>query len=105
VSYGATWNAQRATTIATLSIGYADGMLRSLGNRGVVELHGELVPIAGRVTMDMLMVDVGDTPLRLGDTAILFGGRVTLDDQARHAGTNAYELLTAVSSRVERRYS
>ncbi len=105
VSYGATWHAQRATTIATLSIGYGDGVLRSLSNRGVVELNGELLPIAGRVTMDMLMVDAGDTPVGLGDTATVFGGRVTLDEQARHAGTNGYELLTAVSARVERRYS
>jgi alanine racemase len=104
VSYAASWHAQHPTTIATLSIGYADGVLRSLGNRGVVELNGELVPIAGRVTMDMLMVDVGTRPVRLGDTATLFGGQVTLDEQARRAGTNSYELLTAVSARVERRY-
>lgn len=105
VSYGATWNAPRATTIATLSIGYADGVPRSLGNRGVVELNDEVVPIAGRVTMDMLMVDVGDNPPRPGDIATLYGGRVTLDEQAQRADTNAYELLTSVSSRVERRYS
>ena len=104
VSYGAEWRAPRATTIATLSIGYADGVLRSLGNRGMVELNGELMPIAGRVTMDMLMVEAGDRPVRLGDTAALFGGLVTLDEQARRGGTNAYELLTAVSPRVERRY-
>jgi alanine racemase len=54
--------------------------------------------------MDMLMVEAGDHPVRLGDTATLFGGRITLDEQARRGGTNAYELLTAVSSRVERRY-
>ena len=78
VSYAASWHAQHPTTIATLSIGYADGVLRSLGNRGVVELNGELAPIAGRVTMDMLMVDVGTRPVRLGDTATLFGGQVNL---------------------------
>jgi alanine racemase len=104
VSYAATWSAPRRTTIATLSIGYADGVFRSLGNRGVVELNGALAPIAGRVTMDMLMIDVGDTPVQLGDTATLFGGQVTLDEQAKQAGTNAYEMLTAVSSRVVRSY-
>lgn len=104
VSYGAAWTAPAATTIATLAIGYGDGVLRALGNRGAVELGDRIVPIVGRVTMDMLMVDAGDQRVRIGDAAIVFGGRVSLDDQARRAGTNAYELLTAVSGRVPRRY-
>lgn len=104
VSYGAEWTATRATTIATISIGYGDGVPRALGNRGVVELHGCTLPIAGRVTMDMLMVDLGETRAALGDTATIFGGMVTLDDQAARAGTVSYELLTAVAPRVARRY-
>ena len=105
VSYGATWTAARATTIATLGIGYADGVLRSLSNRGAVELAGGVRPIVGRVTMDMTMVDVGDAPVAPGDVGTLFGGRITLDAQAAAAGTIAYELLTALGRRVERRYT
>jgi alanine racemase len=104
VSYGATWTATRTTTIATLGIGYADGVLRSLSSRGAVELAGATHPIAGRVTMDMTLVDVGDAPVRAGDVATLFGGRVTLDAQAAAAGSISYELLTSLGHRVERRY-
>jgi alanine racemase len=105
VSYGATWQAPRATTIATLGIGYADGVLRALSNRGAVELAGGVRPIVGRVTMDMTMLDLGDAPVAGGDVGTLFGGRVTLDAQADAAGTIAYELLTALGRRVERRYT
>jgi alanine racemase len=105
VSYGATWQTPRATTIATLGIGYADGVLRALSNRGAVELAGGVRPIVGRVTMDMTMLDLGDAPVAAGDVGTLFGGRVTIDAQADAAGTIAYELLTALGRRVERRYT
>ena len=105
IGYGATWTAPCATTIATLGVGYADGVLRSLSNRGAVELGRGVHPIAGRVKMDMTLVDVGDEPVRPGDVATLFGGRVTLDAQAAAAGTISYELLTSLGRRVERRYS
>jgi alanine racemase len=104
VSYGATWTAPRDTTIATLGIGYADGVLRSLSGRGTAELCGRVRPIVGRVTMDMTMIDVGDEPVAVGEVATLFGGLVTLDAQAGAAGTISYELLTALGRRVERRY-
>jgi alanine racemase len=104
VSYGSEAAVDRETTVATLAIGYADGVPRSLGSRGPVELDGRLVPILGRVTMDMLMVDAGDEPVRVGDVATLFGGLVTLDDQAAHAGTISYELLTRIAPRIPRRY-
>jgi len=104
ISYGAEAEAEAETTIATLGIGYADGVPRSLGDAGQVELGGLVVPIVGRVTMDMLMVDVGDAPVQPGDPATLFGGLVSLDQQAELAGTVSYELLTRVSPRVERRY-
>ncbi len=104
VSYGAEAEVEAATTIATLSIGYADGVPRSLSSRGLAELGGVIVPIVGRVTMDMLMLDVEDTPVALGDVATLYGGMVDLDHQAALAGTVSYELLTAVSPRVARHY-
>ncbi len=103
VSYDATWVAEADTVVATLGIGYADGLHRSLSNRGVVELDGAVVPIVGRVTMDFTMV-VPAGPCRIGDVATIFGGRVSLDDQATRAGTISYELLTAMGPRIQRRY-
>ncbi len=105
VSYGAAWTAGEPTTVATLGAGYADGIHRALGNRGRVELSGMVVPIAGRVTMDMTMVALpAGTPVAPGDVATIIGGRVPLDLQAAAADTIAYELLTSMSARVERRY-
>jgi alanine racemase len=104
VSYGATWHAKQATTVATIAAGYADGLPRSLSNRGQVELNGMLRPIVGRVTMDFTMVDMGDDPVSTGDPATIFGGRISLDDQAEAAGTISYELLTGLARRVTRRY-
>jgi alanine racemase len=103
VSYGATWAAPRDSVIATIAAGYGDGVHRSLGNAGAVELAGSVMPIVGRVTMDFLMVAV-EGPVALGDVATIYGGLVSVDDQARHAGTIAYELLTAIGARVVRRY-
>jgi alanine racemase len=115
VSYGATWRAPRATTVATLALGYADGFLRAAREDAaprlaaalparVVELDGALAPVIGRVTMDMMMVDAGDRRPAPGDVATIYGGRVSLDQQAAAAGTIAYEMLTALSPRVPRRY-
>lgn len=104
VSYGALAKFETDTTIATLAIGYGDGVPRSLGSRGQIEIDGVVVPLVGRVTMDMIMVDVEDRAVALGDVATIFGGLVALDDQAELAGTNSYELLTAISPRVARRY-
>ncbi|HSB55909.1 MAG TPA: alanine racemase, partial [Gemmatimonadales bacterium] len=103
VSYGATWAAPRDAVIATVAAGYADGVHRSLSNAGAVELNGRVYPIVGRVTMDFLMLAV-EGPVALGDIATIYGGMVTLDDQARHAGTISYELLTSLGPRVVRRY-
>jgi alanine racemase len=110
VSYGATWHAPRETTVATLALGYGDGFLRAARELSpalpprLVELGGALVPVVGRVTMDMTMVDAGDAPVAPGDVATVFGGRVSLDQQAAAAGTIAYEMLTALGARVPRRY-
>jgi alanine racemase len=111
VSYGATWRAPRATTVATLALGYADGFLRAARDPGgapasprLVELNGEVVPVVGRVTMDMTMVDAGTGRPVPGDVATIFGGRVSLDQQAAAAGTISYEMLTALSPRIPRRY-
>jgi alanine racemase len=106
VSYGATWTAGRTRRIATLAIGYADGVLRALSNRGMVELCGQVVPIVGRVTMDLTMVALPDSSsVAIGDVATVWGGAVSLESQALAAGTIPYELLTGLSGRVERRYN
>ncbi len=104
VSYGASWQAPAPTNVATLAIGYADGVLRSLGAGGTVELADAIRPIVGRVTMDFIMVDVGESVVPLGAVATLYGGAISLDAQAAAAGTISYELLTALGTRVSRRY-
>lgn len=103
VSYDATFRAAAPTTIATLAAGYADGIPRALSNRGRVEIGGRVHPIAGRVTMDMTMVAV-DTPVAEGSVATMYGGQVSLHEQAAAAGTISYELLTSLGPRVPRRY-
>ncbi len=96
VGYDATWQAPNLTTVATLAIGYADGVHRRLSNGGAVELLGQRVRIVGRVSMDLVTVDAGDLPVQIGDVATLFGGIVTLEEQAALAGTIAYEMLTSL---------
>ena len=109
VSYGATWRAPRHTTVATVGVGYADGLPRGAERQNEtvprqVELRGRVVPLVGRVTMDMCMVAVDDGQVAVGDVATIFGGMVSLDEQARAAGTISYELLTALGSRLPRCY-
>jgi alanine racemase len=109
VSYGAEWRATRPTTVATLGIGYADGLPRAAERRDglpprQVELRGRIVPLVGRVTMDMCMAAVDDGGVAVGDVATIFGGLVSLDEQAKAAGTVSYELLTSLGSRLPRRY-
>ncbi len=105
VSYEATWRADGPTSIATVSCGYADGLLRSGSNRLRVEVNGLVVPVIGRITMDMTMVAVPSGAVVLGDVVTFFGGLVSLNDHAEAMGTNAYESLTAISARVPRIYA
>jgi alanine racemase len=110
VSYGGDWQAHQDTTIATLSIGYADGIPRSLASRGQVLINGRRRPIVGRVTMDMMMVDLGPgvSSAQVGDVAVLIGGehpeKITIDEFAGWADTISYEVLTGLGSRLPRRY-
>jgi alanine racemase len=109
VGYGATWTADRPITVATVSLGYADGLPRGSPPQGpesarrAIELNGRVVPVVGRVTMDMCMVAAG-ADVAPGDVATVFGGMVSLDQQAAAAGTISYELLTRLGPRVLRRY-
>jgi alanine racemase len=110
VSYNARWTAPRETTIATLGIGYADGVPPSLGpeGRGTVLLAGRRCPIVGTVTMDLIMVDVGDLTVETGATATLLGrsdgAEITLAELAAASGVQPRALLTGLGSRLPRVY-
>ncbi len=113
VGYGALFRATRTSRIATLPMGYADGLSRHLSNRGHVLVRGVRAPIVGAVSMDMSMIDVTDVPgARLRDEVTVLGsqegalGRDTLsaEDIAAQAGSIAWEVLTSVSRRVPRFY-
>jgi alanine racemase len=105
--YAATYVARRWERWGTLSIGYGDGLPRALGNRGAVLVRGVRVPIIGRLSMDMVVVDLSDVPgATLGDTATLIGrdgdAEITLEEVAELAGTINYEILTGLSPRLVR---
>ncbi|MFN2326221.1 MAG: alanine racemase [Gemmatimonadales bacterium] len=104
VSYGATWRATQPTTIVTVALGYADGVPLALAGRGGFELQGQRCPVAGRVNMDVTMVDAGALEVKPGDIATFLGGTLTLEQQAEAANTTAYQLLTALGPRLPRHY-
>ena len=107
VSYGQTYVTPRATTIATLGIGYADGFTRRLSGQARALLNGRLYPVVGRICMDQCMLDVGDDPVQVGEVACLLGpgraGEMTLDEAAERTGTIAYEIMTQLGPRLPRR--
>jgi alanine racemase len=101
VGYGAAWTATRDSRIAIVACGYGDGLPRSLPNGTEILVAGTRVPIVGRVSMDMIAVDVtGHDHVVVGDKAILWGHKLPIEDLAARAGTIPYELLCAVSQRV-----
>lgn len=110
VSYGRTWIAPRRTRVATLSVGYADGYPRLLSNRGAaVLIGGRRCALLGRVTMDLVMVDVTDVPeVSLGEEAVLIGRQGNDEISARELAdltlTISWEILTGIGSRVTRVY-
>jgi alanine racemase len=105
VGYGRTWRAPGPGRVATIALGYADGIPRSLGSGGEVEIAGERAPLVGRVSMDSVGVWLGTRRAELGATVCLFGGEgPRVDDAAARAGTISYELFVGVGSRVARRY-
>ncbi len=107
VGYNGTWTAPRPSRIATLGIGYADGLPRSLGNRGWVAMGGEGFPIVGHVSMDLTTIDVSAAkhPVAIGDWAEIFGRRISVDRLADEAGTIGYEFLTSIGGRIRRLYT
>jgi alanine racemase len=104
VSYGATYRAPADTVIATVPVGYADGYPRALGNRGVMLVRGQRLPVAGRVCMDYTMLDAGEVALAEGDQVEVFGSGLSAAEVADAAGTIAYELFCRIGRRVPRVY-
>ncbi len=103
VGYSATWTAARPSKIATLSGGYADGLIRALGNRATLFADGTPCPLAGRVSMDLLTVDVTDLD-RVPERMEILGPHQGIDDLAAAAGTIGYEILTSLGPRWQRVY-
>lgn len=106
VGYGATWTASRPTRIATVALGYADGYLRALSGRGFCAFGAAALPLVGRVSMDLITLDVTDHPaIQPGDRVMVIGAPgLTPDDIAARAGTIGYEVLTSLGARYGRRY-
>jgi alanine racemase len=113
VGYGATWKASRTSRIATIPMGYADGLSRALSNRGELLVRGKRAPLVGVVSMDMAMLDVTEVPdVRVGDECVVLGCQkgsqgqdtISVEEIARHLGTIPWEVLTDISRRVPRFY-
>lgn len=107
VGYGATHVARGPERWATVALGYGDGLPRSLGNRGSALVHGHRVPIVGRISMDVTVVDISSAPsVSLGEVVTFLGcdgdARITVDEVAEVAGTISYEILTGFTARVPR---
>ncbi len=105
VGYGNHWIAPKDTTIATVAIGYADGYPRITANGSPVYINGQIAPLAGRVSMDMLTVDVSDIEaVKIGDMVELWGKNIPVETIASAAMTSNYELLSRIGERVPRYY-
>ncbi|MFC2111237.1 bifunctional UDP-N-acetylmuramoyl-tripeptide:D-alanyl-D-alanine ligase/alanine racemase [Bacteroidota bacterium] len=105
IGYNRSWIAKRRTKIATIPIGYADGLNRMLGNGvGKVWINGRFAPIVGNICMDMSMLDITDISAEEGDDVIIFGKEYSISDLANDIDTIPYEILTNVSRRVKRVY-
>jgi alanine racemase len=112
VGYNAGWTAKRPTRVAVVGVGYADGYLRSasasdVSPGGQAIVGGRLCPFAGRVSMDLIAIDVTDLPetsARRGDLATLIGDEISVDDVAAAGNTIGYEVLTSIGQRYHRTY-
>lgn len=106
VSYGRTFCAKEDMTLATLTIGYADGYSRLLSGKASVLIKGKRVPVVGRICMDQLMIDVTGMDVKPGDIATLIGidgnEKITADELASLYGTIGYEVICGISKRVPR---
>lgn len=105
VGYNRAWKAEKSTTIATIPIGYADGLSRRLSNgRGTMLVNGKPVKVAGNICMDMTMLDITGIDCSEGDEVIIFGEQLPITGLAKAMDTIPYEILTGISRRVKRVY-
>ena len=109
ISYGGTFTAERESVIATIPVGYADGVKRDLSGKGRVLVRGCYAPIVGRICMDQFMIDVTDIPeVKVGDTVTLIGQdgsrRISVEEVAALAHSFNYEYICSITERVPRRY-
>jgi alanine racemase len=105
VGYANKWQALRPSVIATVAAGYGDGYPRNAASGTPVLVKGQVARLAGRVSMDMLSVDVTDlTNISVGDDVELWGNKLSVNEVAQHAGTNGYELVTRMPSRTPRSF-
>lgn len=105
VGYAGLWTARRPSRIATIGVGYGDGLLRSLTNHGVAYFDDTPVPLVGRVSMDLATFDVTDVPAMPGSLLVLLNDRHGADELGQEAGSIGYEILTSLGRRYQRRYS
>lgn len=101
VGYSNAWTAQVPSKVATLSAGYADGLIRAMGEKAMVHADGVAVPVIGRVSMDLITIDVTGLS-QMPETVQLIGAHQTVDDVAEFAGTIGYEILTGLGARYAR---
>lgn len=104
VGYGAAWSAPQDTRLAVVAIGYGDGYPRNAPSGTPVLINGQRLPIVGRVSMDMTMVDIGQQPVQVGDQVVLWGEELAVEEIAELVQTIPYELLCNITSRVQLRY-
>lgn len=104
VGYGGSWLAPQATRLAVVAMGYGDGYPRAAGNNAVVLINNKRFPVVGRVSMDMITVDIGREPVALGDQVMLWGEALPVEQLAACVDTIPYELLCNITSRVQFRY-
>jgi alanine racemase len=105
VGYGATFRVERPGTLATVGLGYADGIARAIGNKGAGAIDGVRAPIAGRVSMDLITLDVTDVPApQVGADVEFFGNTISLEEFAGWADSANYEVITRIGNRVPRDY-
>jgi alanine racemase len=109
VSYGLDYVTDRETTLGLIPLGFADGLPRVAAGKAEVAVRGRRFPIAGRISMDQIVVDLHDAPVHPGDFAVILGpgdnGEPTAEEWAGWAGTNAHEILTGIGPRLPRRYT
>jgi alanine racemase len=108
IGYDHTWTAEEDTRVVTLPVGYGDGYARSLSNRAMVLINGHRYPVAGRISMDQCMVNIGQDSAFNGDEVVLIGRQgndaITVEELAALCETIPYEILTMINTRVPRRY-